>query len=82
MRSGWSCLRDLDVALNEARLLGVEVNKNAPRTAAVTLEVLALPGTEDKDVDHVVRLVLVPVGRVAASLRHGRWDDRRRWWSS
>ncbi len=37
---------------------------------------LALPGTESEDVDHVVRLVLVPVGRVAASLRHGRWDDQ------
>ena len=65
---------DLNVALNEATLLGTEVDP-ARRTAALTLSVLTLPADGPAPVDDRVQVILHPVGRVAASLRLGRWDD-------
>jgi hypothetical protein len=62
----------LDIALNEAVLLGFEVDADR-RLAAATFEVLTLPGPAPDD--RRVQFVFHPVGRVAASLRNGRWDD-------
>jgi hypothetical protein len=66
---------ELNVALNEATLLGAELDVER-RSAWITLSVLALPEEGPAPEDLRVSLVLHPVGRVAASLRHGRWDDR------
>ncbi len=64
----------LGVALNEAALLGVEVDRGT-RHAAATLAVLSLPMEGPEPEDRRVQLVLESVGRFAASLRLGRWDD-------
>ena len=64
----------LNVALNEATLLGAEVDTEL-RVADVTLSVLSLPEEGPPPEDPRVQLLLHPVGRVCASLRHGRWDD-------
>jgi hypothetical protein len=65
----------LGVALNEATLLGAEMSRER-RLAAITFAVLSLPteaGVPPQDAR--VSIVLSPVGRVAASLRMGSWDD-------
>jgi hypothetical protein len=64
----------LGVALNEATLLGVEVDSQT-RRAAVTFAVLSLPEEGSSRGDVRVQFVFESVGRVAASLRLGRWDD-------
>ena len=64
----------LGLALNEAALLGVEVDA-ATRRAAATFSVLTLPEDGPPPEDARVQLVFEPVGRVAASLRLGRWND-------
>jgi hypothetical protein len=65
----------LGVAFNEATLLGVEVQP-LRRLAGVTLGLLTLPpGEGPAPEDPRVQLRLSPVGRVAVSLRLGRWDD-------
>jgi hypothetical protein len=64
----------LGVALNEATLLGVEADPPT-RRAAVTFSVLSLPVEGRSHGDRRVQLVFESVGRVAASLRLGRWDD-------
>ena len=64
----------LDIALNEAVLLGFEVDADR-RLAAATFEVLTLPEPGPAPDDRRVQFVFHPVGRVAASLRNGRWDD-------
>ena len=63
----------LDLALDEATLLGLEVFPERG-LAAATFAVLTLPeqGPPPKDRR---RQFLLRVGRVAASLRHGRWND-------
>jgi hypothetical protein len=63
----------LDLALDEATLLGLEVFPERG-LAAATFAVLTLPeqGPPPKDRR---RQFLFRVGRVAASLRHGRWND-------
>jgi len=66
--------KGLGVALNEADLLGVEVDPRR-RIAAVTLRVLTLSESGPAPEDRRVQLLLRPVGRVAASLRNGRWDN-------
>jgi hypothetical protein len=43
--------------------------------AGITLEVLTLTETGDPPRDRRVQFVLAPIGRVAASLRLGRWND-------
>ena len=68
-------LRAFGVALNEASVIAVDVRPEL-RAVAVTLGVLALPeddGPEPADPRRV--LLLESVGRIAASLRDGRWDD-------
>ena len=66
---------DLDVALNEATLLGAEVDAER-RAAALTFSVLSLPPDDGPPPhDARVQFILGPVGRLAASLRNGRWDD-------
>lgn len=67
-------LEGLDFALEEAHLAGVEVDP-AARVAAVTVSVLWLPAEGPPPADDRIQIVLKPIGRVAASLRHGRWDD-------
>jgi hypothetical protein len=62
-------------ALNEATLVAVEVSAET-RGAAVTFSVLALPADGvPPPSDPRVRIVLQPVGRIAASLLHGSADD-------
>lgn len=65
----------LDVALDEADLLGVEVDAQR-RIAAITFRVLTLPEQGPAPQDRRVQVLLAPVGRVAASLRAGAFHDR------
>ena len=66
---------DLDVALNEATLLGAEVDPER-RAAALTFSVLSLLPDDGPPADDArVQFILGPVGRLAASLCRGRWDD-------
>lgn len=67
--------KGLGVALNEATLWGVEFNEKK-RWLAATFAVQSLPEDGLAPEDPRVQLVFKPVGRVAASLRKGRWDDR------
>lgn len=67
-------IEGLGVALNEATLLGIEVNQDQ-RTARLTFDVLTLPRSGPASQGTRVQILLAPVGRVVASLRHGRWDD-------
>ncbi len=63
------------MALNEATLVGVDVSAEE-RRVSVTLAVLALPADSGPPPDDPrVQLILQPVGRIAASFRHGNWDD-------
>ncbi|HEY6324124.1 MAG TPA: hypothetical protein VJA16_21485 [Thermoanaerobaculia bacterium] len=66
--------QSLGVALNEARLLGVELDPER-RLAAATLAVHTLPETGPGPPDSRVQLLFSPVGRLAASLRRGAWND-------
>jgi hypothetical protein len=65
---------DLGVALNEATLVDVAVDPST-WTGYVTLAVLTLQEEGLSPEDNRVLLVLQPVGRIAASLRHGLWND-------
>jgi len=68
-------IADFGVALNEATLVGIELDP-AKRWAGLTLAVLSLPeGGGPQPSDPRIQLILQPVGRLAASLRHGSWDD-------
>jgi hypothetical protein len=67
---------DLDLALCEANLLGLEVRRES-RNGAATLAVLSLPTEGPQPEDRRVQLVFRSIGRVAASLRLGDWDDER-----
>ena len=64
----------LNTALNEATLLGVEVDTDS-RVVAATFDVLTLPPEGPPPDDRRVLFIFYPAGRVAASLRSGRWDD-------
>ena len=64
----------LGTALNEASLLAVEFGPDR-RTLVVTLSVLALPAEGVAPVSPTIRVCLSPVGRIAASLRNGPWND-------
>jgi hypothetical protein len=66
----------LGVAFNEATLLGAEL-RQSDRVAGVTLALLSLPEAGAPPQDSRVQLRLAPVGRVAASLRLGAWNDPR-----
>lgn len=66
----------LDVAFNEATLLGVEVSESR-QVAAITLALLTLPSNrEPAPEDSQVSVILDGVSRVAVSLRDGNWHDR------
>jgi hypothetical protein len=65
----------LNVALNESRLLSVQVDR-AARSATVWCEVLTLPEDGPESADAVVVLRVRGVTRVAASLREGWWNDK------
>lgn len=68
-------IEEFGIALNEASLLGAEVDPER-RMAGVTLAVLALPeGAGPARSDSRVQLMLLGVERVVASLRAGNWDD-------
>ncbi len=64
----------LNVALNEASLLGLEVRSDGT-VAAATFSVLTLPPEGPAPEDTRVQFQFAPVGRLVASLRLGRWDD-------
>ncbi|MCU1492547.1 MAG: hypothetical protein JWO62_311 [Acidimicrobiaceae bacterium] len=64
----------VNVALNEATLLGAQINTEH-RLAGLTLSVLSLPDEGEPAEDPRVQVLLHPVGRVAASLRLSNWDD-------
>jgi hypothetical protein len=66
--------KELGVALNEATLLGAEVDAST-RRAAATFRVLTLPPEGPHPEDPRVQFVFQPVGRVFASLRAGSWND-------
>lgn len=57
----------LNVALNEARLLGIELHP-AQRSATVALSLLTLPPVGPPPIDPRFEMHLFPVGRVAAVL--------------
>jgi len=65
----------LGVALNEATLVGIEIDE-ASHSAALTLAVLTLDKKGRSPKDPRIQIVLRNVGRAAASLRLGRWDDK------
>jgi hypothetical protein len=67
--------RGLGIALNEATLLGAEIDRNR-RVAAITVAVLSLPEVGAPPKDRRFQLLLFPVGAVVTSLREGRWNDR------
>ena len=70
-------LAELDVALEEATLVGVEMDVGARRFGA-TLAVLSLPPDDGPPPeDPRVKLVLEPVGRLAVSWRQAAWNDRK-----
>ena len=64
----------LGTALNESSIAGMEYSKKK-NAVAVTFSVLTLPesGLEPKDPRR--QFVFYNIGRIAASLRHGNWDD-------
>ena len=64
----------LGTALNEATLLGVEVDEG-DRAVAVTFSVLTLPESGPAPDDCRVQFLFSSVDRIAASLRNGTWDD-------
>jgi hypothetical protein len=64
----------LGVALNEATLLGFEVD-STQRVAAATFKVLTLPEKGPPPEDCRLQFIFWPIGRVAASLRKGTWDN-------
>lgn len=67
-------LNGLGIALNEATLLGAEVDAGR-FLCGLTMSVLTLPETGPAPEETRLQILLSPVGRVCASLRHGRWDN-------
>ncbi|MEV6037941.1 hypothetical protein AB0L65_42800 [Nonomuraea sp. NPDC052116] len=64
----------LNVALNEAAWLGIDVDVESMR-ATVLLDVLTLPAEGPAPDETKIVLLLDGVSRVAASLRNGWWND-------
>ena len=64
----------LNVALNEAAWLGIDIDCEGMR-ATVLLDVLTLPAEGPASDETNVALLLDGVSRVAASLRKGWWND-------
>jgi hypothetical protein len=67
-------IRGLGLALNEATLLGIEANPEKRRVGA-TFDVLTLPEDGSSPQDTRIQFIFDSVGRIAASLRLGRWND-------
>lgn len=65
----------LNVAVNEATLMEVEMDVAARRFGA-TLAALSLPPDGPPPEDPRIKLVLEPAGKLAVSWRRARWDDR------
>src|SRR5690242_6330978 len=65
---------DLDTALNEASWRGLLLDEEQSRVE-IALQVLSLPDGDGGVGTVDVVLELGRVGRLAASLRRGRWDD-------
>ena len=74
MELGEEVKSDLGVALNEATMLGAEVDTERSM-AFVTFDVLTLPLVGPPPNDRRIQFVFHPIGRVAASLRLGDWND-------
>lgn len=64
----------LGVALNEAGLLGVEIDE-VQRSVCVTFSVFTLPQSGPCPEEAQVQFSFCPVGRLIASLRNGDWND-------
>ena len=64
----------LGVAFNEARLLGAELDVTRS-LCGITLSVLSLPAEGPALNDSRLQILLAPVARLCASLRHGCWND-------
>jgi hypothetical protein len=70
-----SDLRDgVNRALNEADLLDVRVAEDGSE-ATIVVRVLTLPPNGPEPEDRVRHLRCQPIGRLAASLRLGAWND-------
>lgn len=67
-------VKQVNVALNEATLLGAQIDTDH-RLMGLTLSVLSLPDKRQPPEDPGVQILLYPVGRVAALLRLCTWDD-------
>ena len=65
---------NIDVALNEASWLGVELDTREHRLA-IWFDVLTLPAESDRNDNQRVTLFLTDVHRFVASHRLARWDD-------
>jgi hypothetical protein len=67
-------LNGLNVALNEATLLGIEFDRDKERIAA-TFSPVAIDTNGQIPEDNRVQLVFKPVGKFVASYRLGDWND-------
>ena len=68
-------IEELSFALCEATVCGFELDEER-RIFATTLAVLWLPEDGPEPDDLRLQFCFLPVGRLALSLRSGRWDDR------
>ncbi|WP_218188429.1 hypothetical protein, partial [Desulfosarcina cetonica] len=67
--------KGLGVALNESSLLGVEYSDEL-NCASATFSILTLPNEKDSEPpDSRIQMIFHNVGRIAASLRNGYWND-------
>lgn len=64
-------IKGLGVALNEATLLGVELDVSRS-LCGITLSVFSLPEEGPAPTDSRLQILLHPIGRLCASLRHHR----------
>ncbi len=65
----------INVALNEATLLGVEFNREQ-EIIAVSFAPVALDESGNVPSDNRVQFIFKPIGRFIASYRLGHWDDK------
>lgn len=65
----------LNIALNEAQILGVKFDEEQG-TVDITLAPIAVDENGNFFPDSRVKISIQPVGRFVASYRMGRWDDK------
>ena len=65
----------INLALNEATILGVELQKEK-EIVVVTFSPVALDINGQVPTDNRVQFVFKPIGKFIASYRLGRWDDK------